>query len=69
MNRKTVLIVVVLLLVLAAVTIGTGCTALDPCVRQRDTCYKWCKDNGASEQDCHSLGICETGYRHCKGGY
>jgi predicted component of type VI protein secretion system len=67
MNQKAILIVVVLLLVVATVAIGSGCSALDPCVRQRDDCYQNCPTVVVVKQICQEK--CNFEYDRCKGKY
>jgi hypothetical protein len=67
MNRKKVLTVFVLLLVVATVAIGSGCTALDSCVRQRDACYNDCPTVVVAKQICREK--CNMEYDQCKGKY
>jgi hypothetical protein len=66
-NKKSVLIVVVLLLVVTAVTFISGCSALDPCVRQRDQCYNDCPTVVGLKQVCQEK--CNIEYDQCKGKY
>jgi len=63
MNQKFVLIVVILLLV--GLSIGSGCAALDPCVRQRDSCYQNCPTVVIAKQACEQA--CNIQYDRCKG--
>lgn len=63
MNHKLVLIGVILLLV--AMSIGSGCATLDPCVRQRDACYQNCPTVVIAKQVCEQA--CNIQYDRCKG--
>jgi hypothetical protein len=67
MNQKAVLMVVVLLLVVATFAIGSGCTALDPCVRQRDDCIDKCPTVIFAKEICHEK--CNYQFDRCKEKY
>ena len=66
-NQKVVLVVVVLLLLVATFAIGSGCSALDPCVRQRNDCYEKCPTVIFAKEICQQG--CNIQYDRCKGKY
>jgi hypothetical protein len=65
MNQKIILIGVILLLVV--MVIGSGCAALDPCVRQRDACYEKCPTVVIAKEICQQM--CNIEYDRCKEKY
>jgi len=66
-NQKAVLIVVVLLFVIAGFAIASGCSALDPCVRQRNDCIEKCPTVIFAKEICQQG--CNIQYDRCKGKY
>ena len=63
-NQKKVLIVFVLLLIVATLAIGSGCAALDPCGRERDSCYDACPTVIFAKEICHEK--CNYQFDRCR---
>jgi len=66
-NQRAILVVVVLLLLVATFAVESGCSSLDPCVRQRDDCYNNCPTVVIAKQICQEK--CNIQYDRCKGKY
>jgi Na+-transporting NADH:ubiquinone oxidoreductase subunit NqrC len=63
-NQKKILIVVFLLIVVATLAIGSGCSALDPCVSQRNDCIDRCPTVVLVKQICQEK--CNYQYDRCR---
>ena len=66
-NRKSVLVIVVLLILVATFAIGSGCSVLDPCAMERNNCIEKCPTVAVFKQLCQEK--CNIQYDRCKGKY
>jgi hypothetical protein len=64
-SQKKIFVVIALLMLVAMTVIGSGCSALDPCVRERDQCIQDCPTVVIAKQLCQEK--CNYQYDQCKG--
>jgi hypothetical protein len=66
-THKKLFIVITLLMLVVVMATGSGCTALDPCVREKDQCIEKCPTVVIAKQLCNEK--CNYQFDQCKGKY